>query len=361
VNYIVYDEYMVYKNAGWRRVTDEAGFFPNEIGLPGKKPVRIAFDQPIAINEIGYIYVWVSNQSKETRVWFDDLKVTHSQNIVVQATDYGVWGDVLREQKTDESVYRFGYQGQFAEKDEETGWSHFELREYDPVIGRWTAPDPAGQFYSPYIGMGNNPVAGIDMEGSRVFFFIKQHAERVALNINRIFKSQFKLENAIIVKERDVSGTGKKGYYLEFNSNVDLSKLDKRSRFVVQSFKDLLDANTDIKGEIVDPNTKGSRFATVGQSKGYTFGSRHFAVPNNLPDFDPDKFPEFNIGSQALHELLWHISPAGRELTKINFSSSWLYSIFRAPFGNSHGPGNNQNNAVPVRTPGFTHYLDTPR
>jgi hypothetical protein len=42
--------------------------------------------------------------------------------------DYGVWGDVIQEQKTDKSDYRFGYQGQFAEKDEETGWHHFELR-----------------------------------------------------------------------------------------------------------------------------------------------------------------------------------------------------------------------------------------
>lgn len=47
--------------------------------------------------------------------------------------------DVIREQKTDESEYRFGYQEQFAEKDKETGWSHFELREYDPIVGRWTA------------------------------------------------------------------------------------------------------------------------------------------------------------------------------------------------------------------------------
>ncbi len=93
-----------------------------------------------------------SNESEKVRVWpacrsfsacrFDDLTISHSETILVQATDYGVWGDVLREQKTDETIYRYGYQGQFAEKDEETGWSHFELREYDAVIGRWTAVDP---------------------------------------------------------------------------------------------------------------------------------------------------------------------------------------------------------------------------
>ncbi|HEY3387078.1 MAG TPA: RHS repeat-associated core domain-containing protein, partial [Saprospiraceae bacterium] len=80
----------------------------------------------------------------------------------------GVWGDVLREQKTDESKYRFGYQGQFAERDEETGWNHFELREYDPVIGRWSAVDPLREFYSPYLGMGNNPISTFDPNGGDV-------------------------------------------------------------------------------------------------------------------------------------------------------------------------------------------------
>lgn len=31
---------------------------------------------------------------------------------------------------------------------------------------RWLAPDPAGQFYSPYLGMGNNPINGTDPDGA---------------------------------------------------------------------------------------------------------------------------------------------------------------------------------------------------
>ena len=74
----------------------------------------------------------MSNESEGTKVWFDDLKVTHIQIVVTQASDYGVWGDVLRELKAPEFTYRHGYQGKYSEKDEETGWNHFELREYDP-------------------------------------------------------------------------------------------------------------------------------------------------------------------------------------------------------------------------------------
>ena len=121
---------------------------------------------PLTISQKGFVYVWVSNESKNAKVWFDDLKVTHVQGIVTQATDYYPYGSVARELKTPEdAVYRFGYQGQFAEKDVETGWNHFELREFDPVVGRWTAIDPKAQYFSPYIGMGNNPISRIDLDG----------------------------------------------------------------------------------------------------------------------------------------------------------------------------------------------------
>ena len=77
--------------------------------------------------------------------------------------------------------YRFGYHslsrsciGSEYAKDEteETGWNSFEARiacadasAYDPVIGRWLSVDPARQFASPYVGMGNNPVSGVDPDG----------------------------------------------------------------------------------------------------------------------------------------------------------------------------------------------------
>jgi len=174
LNYIVYDENMVYTDAGFLRVTEDAGSSQADLHVPGHEPIRLGFDSPVTINQNGYIYVWVSNQSKEARVWFDDLTVRLSEQIVVQATDYGAWGDVLREQKTDERKYRFGYQGQYAERDEETGWNHFELREYDAVVGRWTSKDPAVQYFSPYVGMGNNPIRNTDVDGSFTDLFDKE-------------------------------------------------------------------------------------------------------------------------------------------------------------------------------------------
>ncbi|MEM6814947.1 MAG: RHS repeat-associated core domain-containing protein [Bacteroidota bacterium] len=43
--------------------------------------------------------------------------------------------------------------------------NHFELRMYDPLIGRWLQVDPYGQYASSYLGMGNNPINRVDPDG----------------------------------------------------------------------------------------------------------------------------------------------------------------------------------------------------
>jgi RHS repeat-associated protein len=168
LNYLVFDKNFVFQDGGAARVPDAAGFDAGmEIAV---HPQPVSFTDPIEIHQSGYIYVWVSNESENTKVWWDDLKVTLTGSRVTQATDYYPFGLVMREQTTaNELEYRYKYQGQYAEKDDETGWEHFELREFDPIIARWTAVDPKGQFYSPYVGMGNNPVSGVDPDGGYLF------------------------------------------------------------------------------------------------------------------------------------------------------------------------------------------------
>ena len=64
-----------------------------------------------------------------------------------------------------EGGYRYGYQGEHAEKDPETGKEAFELRLWDSRIGRWLTTDPYRQHSSPYLGMGNNPITRVDHDG----------------------------------------------------------------------------------------------------------------------------------------------------------------------------------------------------
>lgn len=87
-------------------------------------------------------------------------KVNGSPQIQSYA-DYYPFGELL---PTRNSLnYRYAFQGQ--EKDGETEMEAFQLRLWDGRIGRWLSPDPYGQYASPYLGMGNNPVSMIDPDG----------------------------------------------------------------------------------------------------------------------------------------------------------------------------------------------------
>jgi hypothetical protein len=85
----------------------QAGFGSGEESLPNRHK-RVAFSTPVVVPEDGFIYIWLSNESEGTEVWFDDLSIRHTQTLVAQATDYGVWGEVLREQRADARKYRYG-------------------------------------------------------------------------------------------------------------------------------------------------------------------------------------------------------------------------------------------------------------
>ena len=87
---------------------------------------------------------------------------TDGMNVKYYA-DYYSYGLLARSAGTPN---RFGYQGSFAEDESELrGTVAFELRDWDPVIGRWLSPDPMGQYASPYLGMGNSPINRTDPDG----------------------------------------------------------------------------------------------------------------------------------------------------------------------------------------------------
>ncbi len=96
------------------------------------------------------------------RAVINQNKTTGGLADVVYYSDYYPYGSALTLANSD---YRYGYQGKYAEMDKESAWVNFALRMYDPVVGRWITTDPAGQYDSPYVGMGNNPVLRGDPDG----------------------------------------------------------------------------------------------------------------------------------------------------------------------------------------------------
>lgn len=150
-------------------VTDAAGNtlqdLQNNSGLAEHEQLELEFDVP----EDGYVFIYVANESTNgVDVYFDDLTIQQLGVDVVQATDYYPYGSVMT--RYEEEKYQYGYQGQYALEDSVTGWNSFQARMYDPVTGLWLTTDPAGQFASPYMAMGNVPHIGVDPDGE--FFFL---------------------------------------------------------------------------------------------------------------------------------------------------------------------------------------------
>jgi RHS repeat-associated protein len=118
--------------------------------------------------QAGFLRLSLVNDSDNT-VYFDDFEITHRSGdeklSVTSWTDYYPYGKVAKTSCPSNGAYRYGYQGEFAEKDGETDWNSFELRQYDSEIGRFTTTDPMGEFWSSYVGMGNDPVNLTDPTG----------------------------------------------------------------------------------------------------------------------------------------------------------------------------------------------------
>lgn len=135
----------------------------------GTGPIQLT-EQPIyGADLLGTLYRQANNYQYtitdhvgNTRVVINRNKLAGGAADIVYYADYYPFGSEVRSGGTDS---RYGYQGLYAEKDKETGWNNFELRNYDSAIGRWLTTDPYGQYHSPYVGMGNNPVSGIDADG----------------------------------------------------------------------------------------------------------------------------------------------------------------------------------------------------
>ena len=107
--------------------------------------------------------------------------------------------------------YRYSYQGQFAEEDKETGWNQFELRMWDGRIGRWMTTDPAGEFTSPYKGMGNIPTLYTDTRGDT----IKIGYLRLGINIPNLTTEGKRADSYHTVLYHINNHTGNVTYYTE--------------------------------------------------------------------------------------------------------------------------------------------------
>lgn len=136
-------------------------------GTTGAAALR---EQPVyAADRVGIYYKTTNEYQYELKDHLGNVRAVIKKGAtagtaeILQMTDYYPYGYTII--TAGPNSYRFGYQGQYAEKDAAIGWNEFDLRMYDSRIGRWLSVDPEGQYSSPYIGMGNDPVNNTDSDG----------------------------------------------------------------------------------------------------------------------------------------------------------------------------------------------------
>ncbi len=168
---------------------------------------------------------------KETNTYYYQL-VDHLGNVraVIQrmdpnpstTTDYYPFGMAMPGRQTiGGEQYRYAFQGQ--EKDQETGKEAFELRLWDARIGRWLTTDPAGQYSSPYLGMGNNPINGTDPDGAFFTDYVnKETGESVYVNdgLNQVLEIDAKYWNWAVGLSKSYDG----GNFIDNFQNYVLQK-----------------------------------------------------------------------------------------------------------------------------------------
>ncbi|MBK8805151.1 MAG: hypothetical protein IPO21_00305 [Bacteroidales bacterium] len=229
------------------------------------------------------------------------------------------------------TTYRFGYQGQFAEYDFETGYNHFEARLYNPRIGRWMTTDLAGQYWSPYLAMGNNWMNSVDSNGmySPDDFVFGANGEFTGQFIERSWFFEF------------IHG-GHRGIQVDANNNITFS-----FRFTDQRYADnitnsvLNNKGTAIKRfRIITNNEIDAIIANSGLSEVSTLDKIPFILKEN------------NNGKMDYRYTFWNAlkNPKSNTMYVIKDPMSGSY------YGHDEGNLGNFLFAVGAKTLGFGRY-----
>ncbi|PTB97527.1 hypothetical protein C9994_02255, partial [Marivirga lumbricoides] len=129
---------------------------------------KLSFEE-ILIDQDGYLIIFLSNESQQTvEVFWDDFRVDHHHNAVLQADDYYPFGLTFNSYRKEFSKKNKMNTFQDQEYIEETGWVQFKWRNHQPELGRFFNVDPLAEDYyynSPYAFSENQVVAHVELEG----------------------------------------------------------------------------------------------------------------------------------------------------------------------------------------------------
>jgi RHS repeat-associated protein len=127
----------------------------------------VTYNGHVDVSASGYLVAYTSNESPRN-VWFDDIEVTHQSGPLLQESTLYPYGMEIASQSNRPIIQTANvqlFQGKELDEEFDINTYDFGSRTYDPQTGRFLSSDPARQFASGYVGMGNNPVMFTDPDG----------------------------------------------------------------------------------------------------------------------------------------------------------------------------------------------------
>ncbi|MBW0177581.1 DUF6443 domain-containing protein [Sediminibacterium sp.] len=186
VNWVLFDEQFKYVGGG-------SGF--DQVGADQELKQHILSNLPVTKN--GYLYIYVSNETPNVDVFFDNLQVTHVRGALLEETHYYPFGLTMAgisSKAAGKLDNKYEYNG--IELNEDLGLNTYDafFRNLDAQTGRWWQVDPKIEWdmesWSPYASNFNNPIKFDDPKGdcpSCIVGFIVggavEYATQVASNL----------------------------------------------------------------------------------------------------------------------------------------------------------------------------------
>lgn len=174
LNFLVLDEYfqpLVTNNA------NNSGYAP--VGRDNELYSILVSNRLITKN--GYLFVYLSNETSNTDVYFDDLQLTHVRGPLLEEDHYYPFGLRIQALSTKAAAAPPNAllhgsreaESQLTSESGEPGWYDFGARMYDVQAARWLSVDGAAENWyglSPYAYTGNNPVNAKEVDGNLFIF-----------------------------------------------------------------------------------------------------------------------------------------------------------------------------------------------
>ena len=127
--------------------------------------------QNLPVHKSGYLYVYVSNETGNIPVFFDNLQVTHIKGPILEETHYYPFGLTMygiSNKAANGKEVKQKFVGQELDKELDINYYQFAFRTHDPQIGRFIQIDPLASEYvynSTYAYAENDVIRAIDVEG----------------------------------------------------------------------------------------------------------------------------------------------------------------------------------------------------